>query len=54
MSCIRRMYSFGGRVVFGLWSPGVCGRLLVGFGGYVAGVMPICGGLVFSLSVDVI
>ena len=33
MSCVRHVCSFGRRVVCGLWSPGFCGRLLVGLGG---------------------
>ena len=41
MSCIRRACPFGGQVVCGLWSPGFCGRPLVGFGGCVAGVVLI-------------
>ena len=43
--------SFGGWVVCGLWSPGFCGRPLMGLGGCVTGVVFILCGLVFSLSV---
>ena len=47
------MSFFSGRAVCGLWSPGFCGRPLVGFSGCVVGVVPIWYGLAFSLSVDV-
>ena len=47
MSCVRRVCSFGGRVVCGLWWPGFCGRPLVGFRGCVASLVPICGGRFF-------
>ena len=44
MSCVRHMCSFGGWGVCNLWSPGFCGRPLVGLGGYVTDVVFIlCG-----------
>ena len=44
MSCVRRVSSFGGRIMCGLWWPGFCGQPLVGFCGCVVSVVPIwCG-----------